>query len=132
MTNVITSAVISAAFMIPISALFAQPYLNYIELANLSFYVRIFDMTLLGYIFVSAIVSLVKAGDIKLLLIPAAFGLLWLEQYSLLLAYIDDGSLPLVGSIIARMMGLALFVYSIHYAISGSMRGGIEIQPREK
>ena len=132
MTNVITSAVISAAFMVPISALFAQPYLDYIELANLSFYVRIFDMTLLGYIFVSAIVSLVKAGDIKLLLIPAAFGLLWLEQYSLLLAYVDDGSLPLVGSIIARIMGLAFFVYSIHYAISGSMRGEMEIQPREK
>jgi hypothetical protein len=76
--------------------------------------------------------SLVKAGDIKLLLIPAAFGLLWLEQYSLLLAYVDDSSLPFVGSIIARVTGLALFVYSIHHAISSRRSGEIEIQPREK
>lgn len=131
-TNVITSVLISVAFMVPISVLFMQPYLNLIEFADFSFYVRIFNMTLLGYIFTSAIMSLVKAGDIKLLLIPAAFGLLWLEQYSLLLAYVDNNSLPFVGSIISRMTGLALFVYSIHHVISGRMSGEIEIQPREK
>jgi hypothetical protein len=129
--HILTSVVISAAFMVPISALFMQPYLNVIELADFSFYVRIFDMTLLGYIFISAIMSLVKAGVVKLLLIPAAFGLLWLEQYSLLLAYLDDSSLPFVASIIARMTGLALFVYSIHHATSGRITGEIEIQPRE-
>ena len=43
--------VISIPFMVTISALFVQPFLNYVELADLSFYTKIFDMIILGYVF---------------------------------------------------------------------------------
>jgi hypothetical protein len=42
------------------------------------------------YIFKSTIVSLVKAVSIKMLYAPAAFVLLWVEQYSLVIVYFDN------------------------------------------
>ena len=124
--------VISIPFMVTISALFVQPFLNYVELADLSFYTKIFDMIILGYVFKSTIVSLVKGANVKLLYVPAAFALLWLGQYSLMINYFDNDSIPFVGSIVARLAGLALFVYAIHYAMSGGVRREIEIEARKK
>jgi hypothetical protein len=124
--------VISIPFMVTISALFVQPFLNYVELADLSFYTKIFDMIILGYVFQSTIVSLVKGANIKLLYVPAAFALLWLGQYSLMLNYFDNDSIPFIGSIVARLTGLALFVYAIHYAMSGGVRREMEIEARKK
>ena len=43
--------VISIPFMVTISTLFVQPFLNNVELADLSFYTKIFDMIILGYVF---------------------------------------------------------------------------------
>jgi len=124
--------VISIPFMVTISALFVQPFLNYVELADLSFYTKIFDMIILGYVFKSTIVSLVKGANVKLLYVPAAFALLWLGQYSLMINYFDNDSIPFVGSIVARLAGLTLFVYAIHYAMSGRVRREIEIEARKK
>jgi hypothetical protein len=124
--------VISIPFMVTISALFVQPFLNYVELADLSFYTKIFDMIILGYVFKSTIVSLVKGANVKLLYVPAAFALLWLGQYSLMINYFDNDSIPFVGSIVARLAGLALFVYAIQYAMSGGVRREIEIEARKK
>jgi hypothetical protein len=124
--------VISIPFMVTISALFVQPFLNYVELADLSFYTKIFDMIILGYVFKSTVVSLVKGANIKLLYVPAAFALLWLGQYSLMINYFDNDSIPFVGSIVARLAGLALFVYAIHYAMSGGVRREMEIEARKK
>ena len=124
--------VISIPFMVTISALFVQPFLNDVELADLSFYTKIFDMLILGYVFKSTVVSLVKGANIKLLYVPAAFALLWLGQYSLMLNYFDNDSIPFIGSIVARLAGLALFVYAIHYAMSGGVRREMEIEARKK
>jgi hypothetical protein len=130
--SILPMIVISIPFMVTISALFVQPFLNDIELADLSFYTKIFDMIILGYVFKSTIVSLVKGGNIKLLYVPAAFALLWLGQYSLMINYFDNDSIPFIGSIVARLAGLALFVYAIHYAMSGGVRRGMEIEARKK
>ena len=130
--SVLPMVVISIPFMVPISALFVQQFLNYTELADLSFYIRIFNMIILGYIFKSTIVSLVKAANIKLLYVPAAFASLWLEQYSLMIIYFDNNLAAFIGSLIARLVGLAVFIYAIHYATSGVTRGNIEIEAREK
>ena len=124
--------VISIPFMVTISALFVQPFLNDVELADLSFYTKIFDMLILGYVFKSTVVSLVKGANIKLLYVPAAFALLWLGQYSLMINYFDNDSIPFIGSIVARLAGLALFVYAIHYAMSGGVRREMEIEARKK
>jgi len=130
--SILPITVISIPFMVTISALFVQPFLNYVELADLSFYTKIFDMIILGYVFKSTIVSLVKGANIKLLYVPAAFALLWLGQYSLMINYFDNGSIPFIGSIVARLAGLALFVYAIHYAMSGGVRREMEIEARKK
>ena len=119
--SILPMIVISIPFMVTISALFVQPFLNDVELADLSFYTKIFDMIILGYIFKSTIVSLVKGANIKLLYVPAAFALLWLGHY------FDNDSIPFIGSIVARLAGLALFVYAIHYAMSGGVKREMEI-----
>ena len=130
--SILPMIVISIPFMVTISALFVQPFLNDVELADLSFYTKIFDMIILGYVFKSTIVSLVKGANIKLLYVPAAFALLWLGQYSLMINYFDNDSIPFMGSIVARLAGLALFVYAIHYAMSGGVRREMEIEARKK
>jgi hypothetical protein len=130
--SILPMIVISIPFMVTISALFMQPFLNYVELVDLSFYTKIFDMIILGYVFQSTIVSLVKGANIKLLYVPAAFALLWLGQYSLMINYFDNDSIPFIGSIVARLAGLALFVYAIHYALSGGARREMEIEARKK
>ncbi len=130
--SILPMIVISIPFMVTISALFVQPFLNDVELADLSFYTKIFDMIILGYVFKSTIVSLVRGANIKLLYVPAAFALLWLGQYSLMINYFDNDSIPFIGSIVARLTGLALFVYAIHYAMSGGVRREMEIETRKK
>ncbi len=130
--SILPMIVISIPFMVTISALFVQPFLNYVELADLSFYTKIFDMIILGYVFQCTIVSLVKGANINLLYVPATFALLWLGQYSLMLNYFDNDSIPFIGSIVARLTGLALFVYAIHYAMSGGVRREMEIEARKK
>ena len=87
---------------------------------------RIFDMIILGYIFKATIASLVKAANLKLLYIPAAFASLWLAQYSLLIAYFDDSSIAFIGSVFARLTGLALFVYAMYNAMFTGRRREIE------
>ncbi len=109
-------AAISVPLTVTISALLS-PFLNYVELTDLSFVMRIFDMIILGYIFRATIASLVKAANLKLLYIPAAFACLWLSQYSLLITYFDDSSIAFIGSLSARLAGLALFVYAMYNAM---------------
>jgi hypothetical protein len=121
-------AMVAIPFMVPTFALASEPYFNYAGLADLSFYMRIFNIAVIGYIFKNTIVSLVKAANVKLLYVPAAFALLWLEQYSLLLAYFDNSVGAFIGSVAARIAGLALFVYIMH---SISSRRRIEIEARK-
>jgi hypothetical protein len=89
---------------------------------------RIFNMVVLAYIFKSTIASLVRAANVKMLYVPAAFALLWLEQYSLVLAYFDNSTGALIGSVVARVTGLALFVYIMHSVTS---RRKMEIEARK-
>jgi hypothetical protein len=93
---------------------------------------RTYNMAILCYIFIRSTISLVKAANIKLLYIPGAFALLWLEQYSLMITYFDNSIFAFLGSIIARSAGLTLFIYMV-YSITGKQtRRRIEIETREK
>ena len=126
--SVLPMILISIPLMVTVSALFVQPLLNETELKDMSLYTTLFDIMVLGYIFVKCLKPLVKAANIKLLYIPAAFALLWLEQYSLIMNYFDNNQFAFIGSIIARLAGLALFVYAIHYALSSRRRREMEIE----
>src|SRR5438128_8688065 len=87
--SVLPMILISIPLMVTISALFVQPILNETEIKDMSLYTTLFDIVVLGYIFVKCVKPLVKAANIKLLYIPAAFALLWLEQYSLIINFFD-------------------------------------------
>lgn len=119
---------ISTPLMIAISALFVQPILNDTELNEMSVYVTLFDIVLLGYVFLKCLRPLVKAANIGLLYVPAAFALLWLEQYSLMINYFDNNQFAVFGSIIFRVAGLGLFVYAIYRALSRARREEMEIE----
>jgi hypothetical protein len=130
--SILPMVAVSIPLTVTISALFVSPFLNYVELADLSFVMRIFDIIILGYIFRATIASLVKAANLKLLYIPAAFACLWLSQYSLLITYFDDSSIAFIGSLSARLAGLALFVYAMYNAMFTGRSREIEIETREK
>jgi len=126
--SVLPMILITIPLMVTISALFVQPILNETELKDMSLYTTLFDIMVLGYIFVKCLKPLVKAANIKLLYIPAAFALLWLEQYSLIMNYFDNNQFAFIGSIIVRLAGLGLFVCAIHYAVSNRTRREMEIE----
>lgn len=119
---------IAIPFLIPTSVLVAQPYFNYAGFADLSFYMRIFNIAVIGYIFKSTIVSLVRAANVRMLYVPAAFALLWLEQYSLVIAYFDNSVVAFIGSALARLAGLVAFAYIMHSITS---RRRMEIEARK-
>ena len=109
--------IVSASFIVPSSMFVSAPYFNYPRLADLSFVMTVFNIVVLGYIFKSSIVSLVKAANPKLLYAPVAFALLALEQYSLILTYFDNSSMAFAASLIVRLAGLSLLLYAMHHAI---------------
>ena len=130
--SILPMVAISIPLTVTMSALLVRPFLNYVELTDLSFVMRIFDMIILGYIFKVTTASLVKAANLKLLYIPAAFACLWLSQYSLLITYFDNSTIAFIGSVSARLAGLALFVYAMYNAMFIAKRKEIEIETREK
>lgn len=126
--SVLPMVVISIPLMVTISALFVQPILNDLELKDMSIYTTLFDIIALGYILVKCLKPLVKTANIKLLYIPAAFALLWLEQYSLVINYFDNDPFAHFGSILVRLAGLGLFVYAIYYALESGRHREMEIE----
>jgi len=123
---------IAIPFIVPISELLSDPDFNYYGLADLSLFMRIYNMTILCYILVNSIISLVKAANIKLLYIPGAFALLWLEQYSLMITYLDNYLISYIGSTLVRLAGLTLFIYMIYSVTSRGSRRKMQIETREK
>ena len=121
-------AMVAVPFVVPTLSLASAPYFNYSRLADLSFYMRIFDMVVIAFIFKSTIASLVRSANIKMLYVPAAFALLLVEQYSLILAYFDNSAVAFLGSAGARIAGLALFSYIMHNIAS---RRRIEVEARK-
>ncbi|HYA84487.1 MAG TPA: hypothetical protein VEH06_13725 [Candidatus Bathyarchaeia archaeon] len=125
---VLPMILISIPLMVTISALFVQPVLNDTELRDMSIYTTIFNIMVLGYIFIKSLKALVRSANIKLLYIPAAFALLWLEQYSLIINYFDNNQFAFMGSTIARLVALSLFVFAIYHCLSTVRRREMEIE----
>lgn len=123
---------VAIPFIVPISEVVSAPDFNYPALADMSFFMRLYSMAVLGYIFTSSIVSLIKAANIRLLYIPASFALLWLEQYSLMITYFDNSIVAFIGSLTARLAGLTLFMYVVYNVTSKQGRRKMEIEARKK
>ncbi|HVX03415.1 MAG TPA: hypothetical protein VHA09_09710 [Nitrososphaera sp.] len=120
---------VALPFLLPTSEIAGKSYFNYARLADFSLYMRVFNMVVLAYVFTNAVSSLAKSGMVKMLYVPAAFALLWLEQYSLVLVYFDNSIFAFAGSIAARVGGLLLFAYVMHSATS---KRRIEIEARKE
>lgn len=123
-------AMVTVPFLVPTSLLAISPYFNYAKFADLSFCMMLFNLAVIAYIFKSTIVSLVKSANPKLLYVPAAFALFFIEQYSLAVTYFDNSVSASVGSLIARIAALSLFVYMIYRVTS--LRRKLEVEAREK
>jgi hypothetical protein len=67
-------------------------------------------------------VSLVKALNIKMLYVPAAFVLLWVEQYSLVIAYFDNSVVAFIGLAIGRIH-CRFGALCVHHARCGIKEG---------
>jgi hypothetical protein len=91
--------------LVEVSDIILNPYLRHSDLVDLRIFMNVFNMIVLAYIFKSTFDSLIRKADIKLLCVPAAFELLWLEQLLLLMTYFDGGSHTFISSIVARLAG---------------------------
>jgi len=105
---------IAIPFKVPVSELVSEPGFTYYRLAELSLFLSIFNMTVLYYIFINSVISLIKAANIKFLYIPGGFALLWLEQYLRAITYFDNNAIAYVGSTKVRLACLTLFVYKVY------------------
>lgn len=111
-----TTALILAAFGVlflfsPFDLELVYSYNNFFAIANL---------VLLSYIilFLLRKIQLAKTGNRGMINAPLAFVFLWIGQFSFLAwTLIESGTVAQVGSQIARVLGLALFV-QIYYAVS--------------
>ncbi len=121
-------AMVAVPFLLSTSEIAGKGYFNYPTLADVGLYMRIFNIVVLAYIFVNATWSLARSGMPKMLYVPAAFALLGLEQYSLVMAYFDNSAFAFAGSLVARVGGLALFAYVMHSAAS---KRRIEVEARK-
>lgn len=121
-------AMVAVPFLLSTSEIASKTYFNYPTLADVGLYMRIFNIVVLAYIFVNATWSLARSGVPKMLYVPAAFALLGLEQYSLILTYFDNSAFAFAGSLVARVGGLGLFAYMMYSATS---RRRLEIEARK-
>jgi hypothetical protein len=111
-------AIVAIPFIVPTSALASSPYFNYARLADLSFYMTLMNLSILSFIAFSSMKTLVRAGNPKLLYVPVGFALLAVAQYSLVLAYFDNGVETFIGSLAARIVGLFFIAYATYLVTS--------------
>ena len=73
---------VAIPFLVPTFTLATEPYFSYAGLADLSFYMRIFNMAVIAYIFKSTIASLVKGQTSNCFTCPRRLHCLGLNRYS--------------------------------------------------
>ncbi len=94
---------------------------NYI-LINIS--VRFFCLMCLFYISIHALRSHIKKPDPKTLMVPLGYILLGIGAYSSLIAAVDLTIFPLIGALVLRLAGLAVFLFvSIRIFYSSKEKG---------
>ena len=130
MLVIIPPIMVSIPFIAPTALLAVNPYFNYARFAELSFCMMLFNLAVIGYICRNVIVSLVKSGNVRLIYVPLAFALFFIEQYSLVITYFDNSVVASVGGLVARLAALSMFVYIMYRVAVASRR--LEIEAREK
>ncbi len=106
---------IGALSAIPLMAViviivFVPPALEFPPYNQVDEYFRVFNLFMLGYVFRSTLSSIVEQGRKEFMYIPTAYAVLWLGQYSSLIFGLDGNVSAYVAALIAKVLGLALFV----------------------
>jgi hypothetical protein len=73
-------------------------------------YIRVFNVLCLSYIAIHTLRSHIKQPDPTTIWIPLGFILLGLSQYSVLFYYTDGSLAAFTGSLVTRLMSLAIFL----------------------
>jgi hypothetical protein len=90
---------------------FVAPQFAFAGYLQANVYLRIFNVICLAYIAICTLRSYVKNPDRTTIWIPFGFIFLAISQYSLLFWYIDSSFSAFVGSLIARFIGLGIFLF---------------------
>ncbi len=88
-------------------------------------YVRGFSLVCLSYISIHALKSHIEQLDPSTLLVPLAYVLLGMGQYSSLIWAIDSSIFAFFGGLALRLAGLSVFLFVSYRAFYGS-EGGID------
>ncbi len=114
LTNCLFILLILIPFVVPAFDLMLKPYFDYAGLADLAFIMTIFNMIFLAYILYNVVISSINKFNAKFIYSLGAFALLGLEQYSLLLAYWDNGSISFIISILSsHRRTILIYVFNI-------------------
>jgi hypothetical protein len=108
--NITLGALAAILTILIILAIISPPYLL-ADYLRAGVYVRVFDLLCLSYISIHALKSHIEQPDPTTLMIPLAFILLAIGQYSVLIWVVDKSALAFWTGLAFRLAGLAIFLY---------------------
>jgi hypothetical protein len=110
MVGEITISLLIIALAALLLFVFVIPQFTYDSYSQSNVYLRIFNVICLSYIAIYTLRSHVRNPDPTTIWIPFGFIFLAISQYSLLFWYIDSSFSAFIGSLVARFVGLAIFL----------------------
>jgi hypothetical protein len=121
--NVIFSLITVAIVTLVIAVIF-MPQFDFANYRTASEYVRIFIIICLTYIIIHVLRSHMAKPDSTTLLIPLAYILLAISQYSLIIWAVDESMFAWWGALVLRWGGLAIFLFVAFVTFYGSQKKG--------
>ncbi len=107
----ITVSLLVAALLVFLIIVFVAPSIALTTYLQANIYLRVINVFLLLYIVIYTLRSHIAKPDPTTIAIPFCFTFLAISQYSLLFFFIDGSFSAFVGSLITRLIGLALFLF---------------------
>ena len=104
---------------------FVTPQFAFAGYLQANVYLRIFNVICLSYIAICTLRSHVKNPNITTIWIPFGFIFLAINQYSLLFWYLDSSLSAFIGSLVARFIGLCIFLFVALRAFYGIDKKGV-------
>jgi amino acid transporter len=108
--NITLGALVAVLIILTLVAIIF-PQLLWSNYLLVNVYVRAFCLVCLFYISIHALRSHIELSNPKTLMIPLGWILLGIGQYSSLIAAVDLSVFPLIGALVLRLAGLAVFLY---------------------
>jgi hypothetical protein len=104
---------------------FVAPQFAFAGYSQANVYLRIFNVICLSYIAICTLRNHVKNPNLTTIWIPFGFIFLAINQYSLIFWYIDSSLSAFIGSLVARFIGLGIFIFIALRAFYGLDKKGV-------